>query len=695
MNFYGSCANLPGRLLQQEFCVDFISTSPHASTAEQFSVIRDQIKATHTEPKRCFNAATQRMCRIRILLPSLPADNPQQSEEASHIGGNGNQKCRKCHAGGNYEFTESSNGYHSLHYAGIARSAAETKKEIEEQLRCASHGVKKAVAERQTESGVKDKVAQYWIDILLQKAAAIRQNDPTRTMEDVSEELLSWLSEQPGDKMNPLLDLAGLDPTQDMPVEILHTILLGIIKYVWHMLHTSWSDADQALFAIRLQSTDIDGLNVPPIRAAYMMQYRKSLIGKHFKTLMQTMPFHTHGITSPEQFQLVKAVGQLGAVLWMPEIKDMDQYLSDLEVLIANVLDAFDDFDPSKIVTKIKLHLLPHLMEDIPRFGPAIRSSTEIYECYNAIFRLCSVLSNHQAPSRDIALKFSSMKRVKHILSGGYWIEDGKPVHAAARVRAILHDQRVVQRHLGWAPIAPVNPGCVRAVSKAKTVILEWEETQASKSTDTDTSIRVQGISHEAGWKHGVALTAQSGDACKVGSWVFAQGVGTEPLVGRIAEILVTATSPSKASSGLVTLDIFHLGHTLHPDFDLPILTRSSEAGGPVHSTCTVESSKILFLFSVQHDCRLSKCQTSARRAQRQEHLDTTRMEALVHHEDDEHYLVNLFGLHNAALLKETLPRSLVAPTPLYPDRQVFHFQAAQMLRSRNTQKRAATAEKR
>lgn len=44
MNFYGSCANLPGQLLQQEFCVNFISTSPHASTAEQFSVIRDQIK---------------------------------------------------------------------------------------------------------------------------------------------------------------------------------------------------------------------------------------------------------------------------------------------------------------------------------------------------------------------------------------------------------------------------------------------------------------------------------------------------------------------------------------------------------------------------------------------------------------------------------------------------------------------------
>jgi hypothetical protein len=119
----------------------------------------------------------------------------------------------------------------------------------------------------------------------------------------------------------------GLDPTQDTPVEILHTILLGVIKYVWYMLHTSWSDHDRNLFALRLQSTDIDGLSIPPIRAAYMLQYRNNLIGKHFKTLMQTMAFHVHDIVTPSQFALVKAVGALGAVLWYHEIDDMDLYL--------------------------------------------------------------------------------------------------------------------------------------------------------------------------------------------------------------------------------------------------------------------------------------------------------------------------------------------------------------------------------
>jgi hypothetical protein len=119
----------------------------------------------------------------------------------------------------------------------------------------------------------------------------------------------------------------GLDPSQDTPVEILHTILLGIIKYLWHNLHTSWNEAQQNLFIIRLQSTDIDGLSIPPIRASYMMQYRNGLIGKHFKTLIQTMVFHLHDMVNPDQFTLTKAIGSLGAVLWIPEIEDMDGYL--------------------------------------------------------------------------------------------------------------------------------------------------------------------------------------------------------------------------------------------------------------------------------------------------------------------------------------------------------------------------------
>lgn len=58
-----------------------------------------------------------------------------------------------------------------------------------------------------------------------------------------------------------------------------------------------------------------------------MMQYRNGLIGKHFKMLMQTAVFHIHDIVSGNQFTLAKALGELGAALWIAEIDDLEQYL--------------------------------------------------------------------------------------------------------------------------------------------------------------------------------------------------------------------------------------------------------------------------------------------------------------------------------------------------------------------------------
>lgn len=119
INIYSVNSNLPRKLLQQEFFVRFVSTSPHATSPEQFSVLKDQINATHTDPVCCYNAETKRNCRVILRVPGLPADNPQQSEGASHMGGNANCSCRKCLAGGPRELTESNEGYHALHYVGF------------------------------------------------------------------------------------------------------------------------------------------------------------------------------------------------------------------------------------------------------------------------------------------------------------------------------------------------------------------------------------------------------------------------------------------------------------------------------------------------------------------------------------------------------------------------------------------------
>jgi hypothetical protein len=687
MNMCTGNGCLPGRLLQQEFHVHYISTSPHATSAEQFATFRNDVKSTETEPVKCFNAATKRTCRFIIRTPGLPADNPQQSEEASHMGGNANHPCRKCHWGGSKKAKETEEIYHQCHLAGTARNVTEIRENLERQLQMAMRGDKKGIEDLQRGTGTKDKVAQHWIDILLKRADDLRRTSPQKSKAEIASEIKAWFDQQPGEKWNPLLDITGLDPSQDTPVELLHTILLGVMKYIWHFLNTSqWSDTDRHLLAIRLQSTDISGLTVPPIRAGYMIQYRNNLIGKHFKTLMQILIFHVHKICTPEQFTLVKAASDLGARLWVPEIDDMDHYLEQLKIAVANLLDAFDAVDPLRILVKIKLHLLAHLPDDVRRFGPGIRFSTEIYEAYNGVFRLCSIYSNRLAPSRDISLKFASMDRVKHLLSGGYWTDptSKKWIQAGGAVQRILRTDPVFQRHLGWVPQAHLEPGTIKPLALRKKPEVRWADTAASKHwAEADAPVP------DSRWKKGTLITMQNGDRGPIGAWVFCCDSG-KTTIGRIHELLVGPRS-------LVTIERFVVGSDAHFDFGWPILRRprGNEITEGLSSFIVLDATAIQHLCSVEHDCRKGNCQPLLKTREVQEREVTEREVSLIKHTDDDHFVLNLAAFHNFTKICRALPRNFTELKLLVPDRVAFHKQMSSKAQKTRTTKRAQTAARR
>jgi hypothetical protein len=132
-----------------------------------------------------------------------------------------------------------------------------------------------------------------------------------------------------------------------------------------------------------------------------------------------------------------------------------------VQVLVDNVLDCWCEADPARIGTKPTLHVLTCLVENLRRFGPAILYSTEIFECWNAIFRFCSILSNHQSPSHDIATSLGDMERFKHQVSGGFWkdLASGAWIQAGVKIRAFMADKPQLQRRLGWVekPLLPAG----------------------------------------------------------------------------------------------------------------------------------------------------------------------------------------------------------------------------------------------
>jgi hypothetical protein len=123
-------------------------------------------------------------------------------------------------------------------------------------------------------------------------------------------------------------------------------------------------------------------------------------------------------------------------------------------------MDAFAVVDPTKILTKIKLHLLPHTEEDIVAFGPLIGVATEIYEAFHVVFRFCSILSNHLAPSRDIVLQLADQEALKNRLTGGWWPNsDSEWERAGPGVRAFLESRPTLQRMVGWTIHNHPTPG--------------------------------------------------------------------------------------------------------------------------------------------------------------------------------------------------------------------------------------------
>lgn len=114
----------------------------------------------------------------------------------------------------------------------------------------------------------------------------------------------------------------------DTPTEILHTVLLGVVKYFWGQTVFLLDKAKlMDVFQTRLQSVDTDGLNAPCLNAGYICHYKGSLIGKHFKSLSQVMPFIIYDLVPSTVLNAWTIMGELVVLIWHTKVLNTEVYL--------------------------------------------------------------------------------------------------------------------------------------------------------------------------------------------------------------------------------------------------------------------------------------------------------------------------------------------------------------------------------
>ncbi|KAJ7892579.1 hypothetical protein B0H14DRAFT_3081489 [Mycena olivaceomarginata] len=186
----------------------------------------------------------------------------------------------------------------------------------------------------------------------------------------------------PANIFNPVLSIdeaKDFDANRDTPVEILHVVLLGVVKYWWSDA-VSWQNSKgKEELKARLSSVDVGGLNTPPIRGNTYVQYAGSLVGRDFQVILQIALVVLHGLIPQAHYDGWVVLCKLAPLMFQPTIQHLPTYSKRLNDAVFDFL-AVTALWNTQWFNKLKFHLFVHLVDHIPRFGPLILYATESFD---------------------------------------------------------------------------------------------------------------------------------------------------------------------------------------------------------------------------------------------------------------------------------------------------------------------------
>ncbi|KAK4703095.1 hypothetical protein P7C70_g3128, partial [Phenoliferia sp. Uapishka_3] len=317
---------LPAKFFAQEYNIHFLSTSNVASPLEQLEGIVDQINSTAEDPILVHDIDTSNpsgRLEVEIIGLLFEGHNPMHAELSCQKGMGGLKFCRCCHVGATSKAAEET----AAHIAefmktGIPQDRCETEAILQGYRdQAASGSTKSKINDAEKNSGTADLFTSHFItkllnlrDDLLGKQTPAAEVERLMKAAEASPECQSY-----GHRMNPMLSLKGYDFHRDTPVEILHTVLLGFVKYLWRDLIMKLNDIRKERLRVRLRAFDTTGCDFSDLNGDTLVRFAQSLVGKDFRHVLQSILFTITGEIPQAKPQLAQIESmQALRVKWKP-----------------------------------------------------------------------------------------------------------------------------------------------------------------------------------------------------------------------------------------------------------------------------------------------------------------------------------------------------------------------------------------
>ncbi|KAG2046570.1 hypothetical protein BDR06DRAFT_985533 [Suillus hirtellus] len=294
--------------VHREYNIHFLCTSNLAPPLEMLDGIVDQLEESWKQGIWAWDCVHEEYVLVIPSILALLRDNPMQSEMACHIGSMGKYFCRICKI-------------------GEPRHKNETIAELKSMFTHASTaGNQTQIKQRKTSTGIKDTFLDSFLNHLAESYCKIQGGNKAK------QEALDRVKETLPENCNKIdfNNISGIDPHTDTPVEILHTVLLGFVKYLWRNVVSVRIGKDKLkceLLETHLSSVDISGLGLSHLAGHTLIQYAGSLVGRDFHAIAQVAPFILHDLVPTECYDTWVALSNLIPLIWQLEIEDSMEHL--------------------------------------------------------------------------------------------------------------------------------------------------------------------------------------------------------------------------------------------------------------------------------------------------------------------------------------------------------------------------------